>query len=108
MPKNAKKPAKSAGRKTARRKPVPRESRKRGDRISQGVQTQTAQIPISPAKGQPMLVWVGKRPLRHVLEKKTDLVKGAYVLSAPEKTATVAGEIIDMLGEEVLEIRKVY
>jgi len=43
-----------------------------------------------------------------VPEKKTDLVKGAYVLSAPEKTATVAVKIIDMLGEEVLEIRKVY
>lgn len=36
-------------------------------------------------------------------EKKTDLIKGNYVLTLPRTGATVAVKIVDMLGEEVLE-----
>ncbi len=40
--------------------------------------------------------------LSDVPEKKTDLVSGAYELSAPEGKTTIAVKIIDMLGEEVI------
>lgn len=40
--------------------------------------------------------------LSDVPEKKTDLVKGACELPAPNRETTVAVKIIDMLGEEVL------
>jgi hypothetical protein len=42
-----------------------------------------------------------------VPEKKTDLVKGTYELPISKEGATVAVKIIDMLGEEVLEVEKV-
>ena len=40
--------------------------------------------------------------LSDVPKKKTDLIDGAYTLSAPTGKTTVAVKIIDMLGEEVL------
>ena len=40
-------------------------------------------------------------------EKKTDFVAGTYELEAPQTKQTVAVKIIDMLGEEVLEIKTI-
>lgn len=40
--------------------------------------------------------------LADVPEKKSDLVSGAYELSAPQEKTTIAVNIVDMLGEEVL------
>lgn len=45
--------------------------------------------------------------LSDVPEKKTDFVLGKYELPAPAEAARVAVKIIDMLGEEVLEVRDV-
>lgn len=45
--------------------------------------------------------------LSDVPEKKTDFVKGIYELPAPNSDATIAVKIIDMLGEEVLTVKKV-
>ena len=45
--------------------------------------------------------------LSDVPEKKTDLVSGAYELPVPKGKTRVALKIIDMLGEEVLEVREV-
>lgn len=42
-----------------------------------------------------------------VPERKDDLVAGRYVLPAPAGETTVAVKIIDMLGEEVLVVRRV-
>ena len=44
--------------------------------------------------------------LADVPERKTDLVSGKYELDAPSGATTVAVEVTDMLGEEVLEVRK--
>lgn len=44
--------------------------------------------------------------LSDVPEKKDDLVNGTYELPAPEGETTVAVKIIDMLGEEVLVVKK--
>jgi len=44
--------------------------------------------------------------LSDVPEKKSDLVAGHYELPAPEGPTTVAVKIVDMLGEELLEIKK--
>jgi hypothetical protein len=41
-----------------------------------------------------------------VPEKKSDLVKGSYELPAPKGKTKVAVKIIDMLGEEVVEVRE--
>ena len=38
------------------------------------------------------------------LEKKTDFIKGKYELTLPRATAKIAVKIVDMLGEEILEI----
>ena len=85
-------------------------------------------VKITPAKGRPMLTWVGKRPLSHVTafpaqhEETFDPVGAGLALpraqqAAPLHDATIwrdwpadypKGEttvpvmIIDMLGEEVL------
>jgi len=40
--------------------------------------------------------------LADIPEKKSDLVKGSYLLPAQEKAAAIAVKITDMLGEEVL------
>lgn len=40
--------------------------------------------------------------LADVPERKQDLAKGQYELSAPAGTSTVAVKIIDMLGEELI------
>ena len=45
--------------------------------------------------------------LSDVPERKTDLVVGHYELPAPADATTVAVKIIDMLGEELLEIHDV-
>ncbi|MCL5022155.1 MAG: hypothetical protein M1497_02095 [Nitrospirae bacterium] len=45
--------------------------------------------------------------LSDVPEKRSDLVRGMYELPAPGGETTVAVKIIDMLGEEVLTIKKV-
>jgi DNA modification methylase len=45
--------------------------------------------------------------LSDVPEKKNDLIEGAYTLPAPTGMTTVAVKIIDMLGEEVLVLKKV-
>ncbi|MDI6765444.1 MAG: site-specific DNA-methyltransferase [Bacteroidota bacterium] len=45
--------------------------------------------------------------LSDVPEKKTDLVVGNYEIPAPRDKTKVAVKIIDMLGEEVLEVREV-
>ena len=45
--------------------------------------------------------------LADVPERKTDLVGGEYELDAPSGATTVAVKVTDMLGEEVLEVRKV-
>ena len=45
--------------------------------------------------------------LSDVPEKKNDLVSGKYELPAPSKKVKVAVKIIDMLGEEVVEVREV-
>lgn len=50
---------------------------------------------------------VFKVSLSDVPERKSDLVKGEYLLRVPEGETTVAVKIIDMLGEEVLVTRKV-
>jgi hypothetical protein len=44
--------------------------------------------------------------LSDVPEKKNDLVTGSYELSAPKGKTKVAVKIIDMLGEEVVEVRE--
>jgi hypothetical protein len=41
-------------------------------------------VEIKPAKGRPMLTWVGKRPLRHVTAFPAQLVEVFEPLSAPE------------------------
>ena len=90
--------------------------------------TKRTEVKITPAKGRPMLTWVGKRPLSHVTafparHKETFDVVGAGLAlpraqrAAPLHDATIwrdwpaaypNGEtavpvkIIDMLGEEVL------
>jgi hypothetical protein len=43
--------------------------------------------------------------LSDVPEKKSDVVKGTYDLPAPKSGTRVAVKIIDMLGEEVVEVR---
>lgn len=45
--------------------------------------------------------------LADIPEKKSDLVKGSYMLPVPEGPATVAVKIKDMLGEELLITRPV-
>lgn len=45
--------------------------------------------------------------LSDVPEKKTDLVSGNYEIPVPEVKTKVAVKIIDMLGEEVLEVKEV-
>lgn len=45
--------------------------------------------------------------LSDVPEKKDDLVEGKYELPAPDGDTKVAVKIIDMLGEEVLEVREI-
>ncbi|MCX6136375.1 MAG: site-specific DNA-methyltransferase [Ignavibacteriales bacterium] len=45
--------------------------------------------------------------LSDVPEKKNDLVSGKYELPAPKGSVKVAIKIIDMLGEEVVEIREI-
>jgi hypothetical protein len=45
--------------------------------------------------------------LADVPEKEDDLVAGRYVLPAPEGETSVAVKITDMLGEEVLVVKKV-
>ena len=45
--------------------------------------------------------------LSDVPERKTDLVSGKYVLTAPKAKTTVAVRITDMLGEEVLVTKQV-
>jgi hypothetical protein len=45
--------------------------------------------------------------LSDVPEKKSDLVRGVYELDAPKGKTTVAVKIVDMLGEEVIEVREV-
>lgn len=45
--------------------------------------------------------------LSDIPEKKDDLVSGTYTLPAPDSETTVAVKIIDMLGEEVLELHRV-
>lgn len=45
--------------------------------------------------------------LSDVPERKNDLVNGSYELPAPEGETMVAVKIIDMLGEEVLVVKKV-
>ena len=47
---------------------------------------------------------VFKVALSDIPEKKTDLVLGVYTLPAPAGDTTVAVKIIDMLGEETLEV----
>jgi hypothetical protein len=44
--------------------------------------------------------------LSDVPEKKTDVVSGKYELPAPKAKTKVAVKIIDMLGEEVVEVRE--
>ena len=44
--------------------------------------------------------------LSDVPERKSDLVSGRYDLPAPNAETTVAVKVIDMLGEEVLVVRK--
>jgi len=44
--------------------------------------------------------------LSDVPEKKSDLVSGKYELPAPKGKTKVAVKIIDMLGEEVVEVRE--
>ena len=87
-----------------------------------------AEVKITPAKGRPMLTWVGKRPLSHVTafpaqhEETFDPVGAGFALpraqqaaplhdatiwsdwpaAYPKDETTVAVKIIDMLGEEVL------
>jgi hypothetical protein len=39
-----------------------------------------------------------------VPEKKTDSVKGKYEIEIPEDKSKIAVKIIDMLGEEVLNV----
>lgn len=45
--------------------------------------------------------------LSDVPERKDDFVQGKYELPAPSKKTTVAVKIVDMLGEEVVEVREV-
>jgi hypothetical protein len=45
--------------------------------------------------------------LSDVPETKNGLVTGTYTLPGPEEQTTVAVKIIDMLGEEVLEVEDV-
>ncbi|MBI4811344.1 MAG: site-specific DNA-methyltransferase [Ignavibacteriales bacterium] len=45
--------------------------------------------------------------LSDVPEKKTELVSGNYEMPAPEGKTKIAVKIIDMLGEEVLEVKEV-
>jgi len=45
--------------------------------------------------------------LSDVPEKKTDLVKGRYEIPAPKGKSNVAVKIVDMLGEEVSEVKQV-
>jgi DNA modification methylase len=45
--------------------------------------------------------------LSDVPEKKDDFVRGKYELPAPSKKTMVAVKIVDMLGEEVVEVREV-
>ena len=45
--------------------------------------------------------------LSDVPETKNDLVTGSYAVPAPDDETTVAVRIIDMLGEEVLEVEQV-
>lgn len=42
-----------------------------------------------------------------VPEKKSDYIKGHYELEIPKKKTTIAVKIIDMLGEEILETKKI-
>jgi len=42
-----------------------------------------------------------------VPEKKSDVVKGEYQLDAPRAKTNVAVKIVDMLGEEVVEVKEV-
>jgi DNA modification methylase len=44
--------------------------------------------------------------LSDVPEKKSDLVSGSYELPAPKGKTKVAVKIVDMLGEEVVEVRE--
>ncbi len=50
---------------------------------------------------------VFKMALSDVPERKNDFVQGKYELPAPPKKAMVAVKIVDMLGEEVVEVREV-
>ena len=85
-------------------------------------------VKITPAKGRPMLTWVGKRPLSHVIAFPAQHVETFDVVGAglalpraqqaaplqdatiwsdwpaayPNGETTVAVKIIDMLGEEIL------
>ena len=85
-------------------------------------------VKITPAKGRPMLTWVGKRPLSHVTAFPAQHVEtfdpvGAglalhraqqaaplhdatiwhdWPAAYPKGETTVAVKMIDMLGEEVL------
>mgnify|MGYP006279786541 FL=1 len=45
--------------------------------------------------------------LSDVPETKDTLVTGTYRLPAPDEQTTVAVKIIDMLGEEVLEVEQI-
>ncbi len=55
--------------KTARRAKAPvagRRARKAAPRVRQVTAPKPAEVKVTPAKGRPMLVWVGKRPLSRV------------------------------------------
>lgn len=45
--------------------------------------------------------------LTDVPERKSDFEQGRYELPAPAGSTTVAVKIIDMLGEEVVEVQEV-
>ncbi len=49
-------------------------------------------VEIKPAKGRPMLTWVGKRPLRHVTAFPAQLVEKFEPLSAPENLQSAIWE----------------
>ena len=49
---------------------------------------------------------VFNRVLAAAPERKTDLVGGDHELDAPSGATTVAVKVTDMLGEEVLEVRR--
>ena len=62
------------------------------------------EIEIKAAKGRPMLTWVGKRPLRHVIAYPAQLVE---TFTAGGQPRGGQPKIIDMLGEEILVTKMV-